>query len=69
MKSENPTYRRDGFQHGLWPDSGCHNYTILKRGKAHGASFCIEQPEDQLPTEEAILARIAEKEALFGGGK
>lgn len=63
-----PIYRLDGFQHGLPGFSGCHNFTILRKGPALGASFCIEGPENEMPTEDQIMARVLEKERAFRDG-
>lgn len=58
-------YRYDGYQFGLEPEDGCHNFTILKPGKSKGASFCITGPEGQMPSHDEIVARIKEKDVLF----
>lgn len=60
-----PKYRYDGYQFGLNPEDGCHNFTILKLGKSQGASFCIEGPEKEFPSPQEIAKRIKEKDVLF----
>jgi hypothetical protein len=60
----------DGFQKGPEGVPGCHNYTIYdKTSPAHGASFCIESPEDAEPDEATILERVREKERAFREGR
>lgn len=65
-----PKWRLDGYQMGLLPDTGCWNITILaKKSPARGATICLEGPENERPTDEAVEKAILNKERQFLEGR